>query len=80
MASRTHPLLQVSNLQTSFFTDKGEIKAVDDVSFALHGGQTLALVGEALPNEIKCQHHNKDRHAWDKKEPRRVKNESFAIG
>lgn len=47
MESRVHPLLQVENLRTSFFTDKGEIKAVDDVSFVLQSGRTLALVGES---------------------------------
>lgn len=47
MESRVSPLLQVSHLRTSFFTDKGEIQAVDDVSFTIQGGQTLALVGES---------------------------------
>ncbi len=41
------PLLEVKDLSTSFFTDKGEIRAVEDVSFSLDQGQTLALVGES---------------------------------
>lgn len=41
------PLLEVSHLYTSFFSDKGEIRAVEDVSFSIQSGQTLALVGES---------------------------------
>ncbi len=41
------PLLDIRDLKTSFFTEKGLIKAVDGISFSLHKGQTLALVGES---------------------------------
>jgi oligopeptide/dipeptide ABC transporter ATP-binding protein len=40
-------LLEVKNLAVSFFTDEGEVRAVDGVSFSLKRGETLALVGES---------------------------------
>jgi oligopeptide transport system ATP-binding protein len=40
-------LLEVKNLQTSFFTDAGEVKAVNDVSFSLDRGKVLGIVGES---------------------------------
>jgi oligopeptide/dipeptide ABC transporter ATP-binding protein len=40
-------VLEVRNLKTSFFTSRGIVKAVDDVSFSLARGETLGLVGES---------------------------------
>ena len=40
-------LLEVNGLRTSFFTDAGEIRAVDGVSFRLERGQVLGIVGES---------------------------------
>jgi ABC-type dipeptide/oligopeptide/nickel transport system ATPase component len=45
--SQVTPLLQVKHLRTHFFTDAGVVKAVEDVSFALNAGDTLAVVGES---------------------------------
>ncbi|MBI3535902.1 MAG: ABC transporter ATP-binding protein, partial [Deltaproteobacteria bacterium] len=40
-------ILDVKNLKTSFFTEEGEVKAVDDVSFSVYPGKTLGIVGES---------------------------------
>ncbi|MBA4367549.1 MAG: peptide ABC transporter ATP-binding protein [Desulfobacterium sp.] len=41
------PLLEVRNLQTHFFTDQGIIRAVNGISYDLHEGETLGIVGES---------------------------------
>lgn len=40
-------VLQVRNLETSFFTSRGVVRAVDRVSFSLESGKVLGLVGES---------------------------------
>jgi peptide/nickel transport system ATP-binding protein len=40
-------ILDVQNLKTVFFTNSGLFKAVDDVSFHVRRGETLAIVGES---------------------------------
>ena len=40
-------LLEVNDLHTSFFTDAGEVRAVNGVSFTLDRGKVLGIVGES---------------------------------
>src|SRR6201985_3601432 len=40
-------LLSVSNLTTAFATSRGEISAIEDVSFNLDEGEILGIVGES---------------------------------
>ena len=40
-------ILEVKELETSFFTDRGEVRAVDHVNFDLYKGKTVGIVGES---------------------------------
>ncbi|MCC6371789.1 MAG: ABC transporter ATP-binding protein, partial [Bacteroidia bacterium] len=41
------PLLEIKNLVTGFKTETEIVKAVNDISFTLHKGETIGIVGES---------------------------------
>jgi oligopeptide/dipeptide ABC transporter ATP-binding protein len=40
-------VLEIDDLRTHFFTQAGVVRAVDGVSYAVHAGETLGVVGES---------------------------------
>ena len=42
-----HALLEVRNLETSFFTEAGIVKAVDGANLSIEKGEIVGLVGES---------------------------------
>ena len=52
MDSSSLPVLEIQNLITEFPTRRGPFRAVDDVTYALHAGKTLCVVGDGYTMQI----------------------------
>ena len=46
-STREEPLLEIENLRTSFPTDRGDVTAVDGISFSVDAGEIFGIVGES---------------------------------
>ena len=47
MAHKEPPLLEVDNLQVSFFTPAGQVRAVNGISYTVERGGVMGIVGES---------------------------------
>ncbi len=45
--SNSHPLLELKDLKTYFYTDEGVVKAVDGLDYRVNKGEVFGLVGES---------------------------------
>jgi peptide/nickel transport system ATP-binding protein len=46
-ATAAEPVLKVRDLSTRFFTEEGQVNAVESVSFDVHDGEVFGIVGES---------------------------------
>ena len=51
-------ILKVEGLKTSFMTSSGEVQAVRGVSFTVHKGEILGIVGESGSGESHVHLHD----------------------
>ena len=47
MTEKNKNILDIKKLKVSFFTEEGEIRAVNNVNFSIPNGKVMALVGES---------------------------------